>query len=54
MQDQIIEKIWCSYDEDEEMMDYEEEYIDEDESGDYYQGYDDDDYQNPDSEYEDE
>lgn len=50
------EKLMFSYEEDE--LDYEDEYIDdedEDELGDsYYQGYDEDDYQNPDGEYEDE
>lgn len=49
------EKLLFSYEEDE--LDFEDEYIDEedDELGDgYYQGYDEDDYQNPDGEYEDE
>lgn len=50
------EELKFSYEEDE--LDYESEYIDEEDednldSG-YYQGYDDDDYQNPDGEYEDE
>ncbi|WP_169728200.1 hypothetical protein [Helicobacter pametensis] len=51
----MSEKIYC-YQEDEDILDYEEEYIEDEEDGgnDYYQGYDDDDYQNPDSEYEDE
>lgn len=41
--------------EDDEDLNYEEEYIEEDEEeGGYYQGYDEDDYQSPDSEYEDE
>ncbi|GAA7262020.1 hypothetical protein HpCK38_18270 [Helicobacter pylori] len=49
------EKIMFSYEDDELDLD---EYID-DEGDDnlgegYYQGYDDDDYQNPDSDYEDE
>lgn len=49
------EKLMFSYEEDE--LDYEDEYIDEEDDdvdGGYYQGYDDDDYQNPDGEYEDE
>lgn len=49
------EKLLFSYEEDE--LDFEDEYIDEedDDLGDgYYQGYDEDDYQNPDGEYEDE
>ena len=49
------EKLMFSYEEDE--LDYEDEYIDEEKDavdGGYYQGYDDDDYQNPDGEYEDE
>lgn len=46
-----------SYEEDE--LDFEDEYIDDegdddDLRGGYYQGYDEDDYQNPDGEYEDE
>lgn len=46
-----------SYEEDE--LDFEDEYIDDegdddDLGGGYYQGYDEDDYQNPDGEYEDE
>lgn len=43
--------------EDEESLDYEEDYIDiedEEEGEGYYQGYDEDDYQSPDNEYEDE
>lgn len=49
-----MEKLFCY--EDEEVLDYQEDYIDEeeDEGNGYYQGYDDDDYQSPDSEYEDE
>lgn len=49
------EKLMFSYEEDE--LNYEDEYIDEEDDdvdGGYYQGYDDDDYQNPDGEYEDE
>lgn len=50
------EKLLFSYDEDE--LDFEDEYIDdegdEDLDSGYYQGYDEDDYQNPDDEYEDE
>lgn len=50
------EKLMFSFEDDE--LDYEDEYIDDeedDELGDnYYQGYDEDDYQNPDGEYEDE
>ena len=50
------EKLLFSYDEDE--LDFEDEYIDdegdEDLDSGYYQGYDEDDYQNPDGEYEDE
>lgn len=50
------EKIIFSYEDDE--LDYEDEYINNEENDDleegYYQGYDDDDYQNPDSDYEDE
>lgn len=50
-------KYYCSYEENlDEDFEYEEDYIDDDDDGigDYYQGYDDDDYQNPDSEYDDE
>ncbi|WP_199919438.1 hypothetical protein [Helicobacter enhydrae] len=35
-----------------EELEYEEDYLDDEEGNDYYQGYDEDDYQNPDSDYE--
>lgn len=49
-------KLMFSYEDDE--LDFEDEYIDEEEDDDlgdgYYQGYDEDDYQSPDGEYDDE
>lgn len=46
----------CYEEENEDLQDYEEEYIDEEdeEQENIYGGYDEDDYQSPDSEYEDE
>lgn len=40
--------------EDDEYEDQEDVFEEEDENHGYYNGYDDDDYQNPDSDYEDE
>lgn len=46
--------LFC-YEDEEENLDYQEDYIEEEEGEEgYIQGYDEDDYQNPDSEYEDE